>query len=256
MKCPRCGQDILDPDPSFCPKCGYAIAGSDPASQPPPQPESLLPSPSSEQPPSSAQATAEGRTIGAKYYLLPLLAFVGGIIGYRAVKKHNPRVAATILTIGLFVSLVYIGAGYEAYSYVAGPSGGVYAMTITSVTFPNSTNVVVTVNNQGTLEDGLESVAINNGSLWLVYGFRLAPNNSQYSTELQSGHLTFALYGYILANGTQVTIGTGPVGTEGFPPSRVDVVTIPFMWTPVSTYKVFISTSSAHPNEISVVSPT
>jgi hypothetical protein len=197
----------------------------------------------------------EDGTIGAKYYLLPFLAIVGGVIGYRAVKRRNPRVAATILALGLVLSLVYIGAGFEAYSQVSATTC-CYGMTITSVTFPNSTSVGVTINNQGTLEDGLESVAINNGTLWLVYGFRLEPNSSQASSEIQDGDLTFALYGYILANNTQVTVGTGPVGTEGFPPSHIDQITIPFAWTPGSTYKVFISTASSHPNELSVRSPT
>jgi hypothetical protein len=252
MKCPRCGQDILDPDPSFCPKCGYQIARPNP----PPALAHQSPAPAPmEQGAPSPQPRPEDGTIGAKYYLLPFLAIVGGVIGYRAVKRRNSRVAATILTLGLIFSLVYIGAGFEVYAQVNARSC-CYGMTITSVTFPNSTTLVVAVNNQGTLEDGLESVAINNGTLWLVYGFRLEPNSSQASSEIQSGDLTFALYGYLLANNSQITVGSGPVGTEGFPPSHVDQVTIPFTWTPISTYKVFISTASSHPNEISVVSPT
>jgi hypothetical protein len=254
MKCPRCGEDILDPNPSFCPKCGYQIARPNLAAALASQSGTPVPAPA-EQPPPSPHPSPEDGTIGAKYYLLPFLAIVGGVIGYRAVKRRNPRVAATILALGLILSLVYIGAGFEAYSQVNATSC-CYGMTITSVAFPNSTSVVVTVNNQGTLEDGLESVAINNGTLWLVYGFRLEPNSSQASSEIQTGDLTFALYGYILANNTQVTVGTGPVGTEGFPPSHVDQITIPYTWTPVSAYKVFISTASSHPNEITTVSPT
>ena len=253
MKCPRCGQDILDPDPSFCPRCGYQIARPDPSAAPAPQSGTTVPAPP-ERPASSPPPSPEDGTIGAKYYLLPFLAIIGGVIGYRAVKRRNPRVAATILALGLILSLVYIGAGFEAYSQVNATTC-CYGMTITSVTFPNSTSVGVTVNNQGTLEDGLESVAINNGTLWLVYGFRLEPNSSQASSEIQAGDLTFALYGYILANNTQVTVGTGPVGTEGFPPSHVDQITIPFTWTPGLGYKVFISTASSHPNELSVFAP-
>ncbi|MGA2200076.1 MAG: zinc ribbon domain-containing protein [Nitrososphaerales archaeon] len=255
MDCPRCGQEILDPNPRFCPKCGHEIGKANPAPQQ---------APGSGQP--TAQATQQtqplGQTdarvfaIGAKYYLLPLLAIVGGVIGYRAVKKRNPRVAATIFTIGLLVSLVYVGAGFEVYSRVTA-TPAVYGMSITDIEFPNTTSIAVTVTNQGTIEDGLESVAINNGSLWLVYGL-LEPNGSQASSEMQSGSMTFGLYGYIV-NGTTVPVGSGgseTVGTEGFPPSHVAEIVIPFSWTRGTAYLVAITTSSNHPNEANVVSPT
>ncbi len=255
MLCPGCGHEILDPDPRFCPRCGYEFV------KPAPVP------PSAAAPGASTEAGREARsvsvqagsaegTIPARYYLLVFLAVVGGVIGYRAVKKYNPRVAATIFTIGLLISFVYIGAGYEIYSRPAGPVG-TYDLAITAIGFPNSTAVVVIVANQGTLEDGLESVAINNGSLWLVYGL-LSPNSPQASSELQTGNLDFSLYGYILNNGTTLpagSAGSATVGTEGFPPGHVDQVTVPFSWRPESNYTVFISTHSAHPYETTVVSP-
>jgi hypothetical protein len=151
---------------------------------------------------------------------------------------------------------VYIGAGFEVYSRVTA-TPAVYGMSITNIEFPNSTSVLVTVTNQGTIEDGLESVAINNGSLWLVYGL-LEPNTSQASSEIQSGSMTFGLYGYIV-NGTTLPASSGlsgTVGTEGFPPSNVAEIMIPFSWTPGTTYLVAITTSSQHPNEVNVVSPT
>jgi len=255
MRCPRCGQEIVDPDPRYCPKCGFEISK---ASPPPVHPsEGVASAPVQEQPPNPpARRTVEGGAISAKYYLLTLLAVFGGIVGYRAVKGRNPRVAATIFTIGLLVSLVYLGAGFEVYSHFAGP-GGVPDMTITGVNFPNATSVVVTVTNQGTLGDGLESVAINNGTLWLVYGL-LNASSPQASTELQKGILIFGLYGYIFANGTDRAAGpagSGTVGTEGFPPGHADTITIPYAWTPLTSYKFFIATTSTRSNELSTASP-
>ncbi len=116
----------------------------------------------------------------------------------------------------------------------------------------------MTVANQGTLGDGLESVAINNGTLWLVYGL-LNASSPQASTELQTGALVFGLYGFIFANGTDHAAGpggSGTVGTEGFPPGHSDTITIPYAWTPVTSYKIFIATTSTRSNELSVVSPT
>ncbi len=256
MRCPRCGQDILDPDPSFCPKCGYEIAARSTMQQAPIAAAHTPPSPTGEPPVSSPHPPTGAGTIGAKYYLLPLLAIVGGFIGYRAVKRRNPRVGATIFTIGLLVSLVYVGAGFELYSHFSAPTG-VYGMAITGVNFPNSSTVVVTVANQGTLGDGLESVAINNGTLWLVYGL-LNASSPQASTELQTGSLVFGLYGYIFANGTDQAAGTGgsgTVGTESFPPGHADTITIPYAWIPLTSYRIFIATTSTHSDELSVVSP-
>jgi uncharacterized membrane protein (UPF0136 family) len=253
MKCPRCGQEILDPDPSFCPRCGFVIPK---AEAPPPTPDAVS-APEERDEPAVAQPQAvRATTPPGRYYLLAFLAVVGGIVGYRATKKQNPRVAATILTLGLLVTAVYAGAGYEVYSRATAPTG-FYAMTITGVTFPNSTSVRVTISNQGTLEDGLESVALNNGTLWLVYGL-VSPTSAQASSELQTGNLAFTLYGYILANGTTIPAAgesSAAVGTEGFPPSHTDQVTIRFIWTPLTSYKVFISTASRNPNQMSVVSP-
>ena len=255
MRCPRCGQEILDPDPRYCPKCGFEI----PRVSPPPlrASDGGVISPAPEQPPNPpAGVTTEGGAISAKYYLLALLAVFGGIVGYRAVKKRNPRVAATIFTIGLLVSLVYLGAGFEVYSHFTG-SNGVPDMTITGVGFPNATSIVVTVANQGTQGDGLESVAINNGTLWLVYGL-LNASSPRASTELQTGALVFGLYGYIFANGTDQAAGpggSGTVGTEGFPPGHTDSITIPYAWKPLTSYKIFIATTSTHSNELSAVSP-
>ena len=250
VKCANCGHEILDAEPRFCPRCGSEIAGQ----SPPPEPsrEERLPASGPNQAPSPTNAG-----IRARDYLLVFLAFVGGVIGYRSTRKKNPRVASTILTIGLLITLVYIGAGYEVYSRVAGPPG-VYGMTITQVTFPNSTTVAVTVLNQGKLEDGLESVAINNGTLWLVYGL-LSPESQQASSEVQSGNLVFGLYGYILANQTAIPAGqqTSPnVGTEGFPPNHVDEITVPFRWTAGTTYAIAITTQSRNPYQVSATSPT
>ncbi len=192
-------------------------------------------------------------TIGGRYYLLVLLAAVGGVVGFRAVRKRNPRVAATILTLGLLVTLVYAGAGYEVFSKVNAPPG-VYGVTITGVTFPNSSTVAVTVTNEGTLADGLESVAINNGSLWLVYGL-LESGSTSTSAGVLPGTLAFSLYGYILANGTTIPIGSESVGTEVLPPSHLVLITVPYVWTPVSMYLVAITTSSDHPNQYNAVSP-
>ena len=201
------------------------------------------------------QEPAASHSVPAKYYLLSLLALVGGLIGYRAVRARNPRVGATILTIGLLVSFVYIGAGYELYTGTSGRAG-TYGLAIVSVGFPNSTTVSVSVANQGTLEDGLESVAVNNGTLWLVYGL-VSPNSPQASSELQSGNLVFTLYGYILANGSIRSASSGPstVGTEYILPGHSDQVALPFSWLPVTTYKVFIATASQHPANFVATSP-
>lgn len=254
--CPRCGHEILDPDPRFCPRCGYDFGLTPPG----PHPEPPGQSPNSAQPkavvPAASGAVAEEAGFNGRYYLLALLTVVGGVIGYRAAKKYNPRVAATIFTISLLVTLVYMGAGYEVYSSLKGPTG-TPDLVITGVTFPNSTAVEVTISNQGTLQDGLESVAINNGSLWLVYGL-LSPASPQASSEIGAGNLSFSLYGFILNNGTDLTYGGGQsatVGTEGLPPGHVDEVWVPFTWTPLTNYTVFISTSSRHPDEVSAVSP-
>jgi len=255
MKCPRCWEDIVDPDPRFCPRCGFEFPKSD--SQSSPAPEGTATS-SAQAPPvdhRSLRPSGVG-AISAKYYLLPLLAVFGGVVGYRAVKGRNPRVAATILSIGLLVSLVYIGAGFEVYAHVTGPTG-VPDMIITGVDFPNSSTVVVTVANQGTTGDGLESVAINNGSLWLVYGL-LNASSPQASTELEKGALVFGLYGYIFANGTDEAAGpggSGTVGTEGFPPGHSDTIILPYAWTALTSYKFFIATTSTRSNELSTVSP-
>jgi hypothetical protein len=258
MGCPRCGYDILDPDPRFCPRCGYEFG--QPSGQATPSatiiPGVTAPQGNAAPAPSRGEETADDG-IKRGYYLLALLTVVGGVIGYRAARRHNPRVAATILTISLIVTLVYIGAGYGAYSAFKGPSG-VPDLVITSVSFPNSSAVQVTVVNEGTAHDGLESVAINNGTLWLVYGL-LSPNSPQASSEIQAGDLQFSLYGYILGNGTDVAARnqqSATVGTEGFPPGHSDQVVVPFGWTPATNYTVFISTSSRHPDELSVTSPS
>ncbi|MGA2664613.1 MAG: zinc ribbon domain-containing protein [Nitrososphaerales archaeon] len=252
MKCPRCGHDILDPDPSFCPRCGSVIAEG--AHAPPPV-EAHAAQGEGRSPPLPAKDPAAGYSVAAKYYLLALLAVVGGVVGYRAVRARNPRVGATILTIGLLVSVVYVGAGYELYTRSSGPPG-TYGLAIVSVGFPNSTSVTVSVANQGTLEDGLESVAINNGTLWLVYGL-VSPTSPQASSELQSGDLVFTLYGYILANGTirSVPSVSSTVGTEYLLPAHSDQVTVPFGWLPLTTYKVFIATASQHPANFVATSP-
>jgi len=255
MRCPRCGQEIVDPDPRYCPKCGFGISTGSPTPDYPSEGaasapvEEFLPNP-------PARSMVDSGGIRSRYYLLALLAVFGGIVGYRAVKGRNPRVAGTIFTIGLLVSLVYIGAGFEVYSRFTSPSG-VPEMTITGVNFPNATSVVVTVTNQGTLGAGLESVAINNGTLWLVYGL-LNASSPHASTELQKGILIFGLYGYIFANGTDRAAGpagSGTVGTEGFPPGHADTITIPYAWTPLTSYKFFIATTSTRSNELSTASP-
>jgi len=236
VDCPRCGHAILDPDPNFCPKCGYEMRKNEVRNQP-----------QGETAPSVLETpNARAGSPDSGYYLLVLLAFVGGIIGYRAVRGRNPRVAATILTISLLVSVVYVGAGFEVYSTLSKPQG-TYDMTISSVTFPDHSTVAVTISNRGTLEDGLESVAINNGTLWLVFGM------------LQPGSLTYGLYGYILANGTTVTVpglGSVTIGTESVAPSHQVVIDLPYGWIPSTTYTVAITTTSRHPFSTNVESPS
>jgi hypothetical protein len=243
---------IVDPDPSYCPRCGRAIAIGDLLEKVAP-PQNATPAATTESPTAPTPAQLTGGIVEGRYYLLVFLAVAGGILGFRAVRRRNPRVAATILTLGLLVSVIYIGAGYEVYSRVNGPPG-VYGMTITGVTFPNSSTVAVTVVNQGTLADGLESVAINNGSLWLVYGL-LQPSGAGSSAVAQTGALAFSLYGYILANGTTIPVGSESVGTEVLSPSHLALITLPYAWTPVTKYLVAITTSSDHPNQQTVVSP-
>ena len=251
MACPRCGREILDPDPRFCPRCGYEFAGPAVTAPKSPAGTASVASPVDDKAESPKRVETTRRD-----YLLSLFTVVGGVVGYRSAKKYNPRVASTILTVSLLLTLVYLGAGYEIYLQGTKPSG-TPGLAITAVSFPNSSAVVVTVANHGTAEDGLESVAINNGSIWLVYGL-LSPDSPQASSELRSGSLSFSLYGYILANGTTLPAGgelSATVGTEGFPPGHVDTIAVPFSWTPLSNYTVFISTSSGHPYQTPVVSP-
>jgi hypothetical protein len=97
--CPNCGKEV-SPEAFACPNCGH------PLRQPQPVPEPREP-------------------VSAAWWLLPLfLAFIGGIIGYFALKDRNHSTATHILIFGIIwtflgiIVLVVIGA--FLFGFIAG----------------------------------------------------------------------------------------------------------------------------------------
>ena len=74
--CPNCGKEV-SPEAFMCPNCGH------PLRQPPPAPEPK-------------------ENVSAAWWLLPIfLAWIGGIVGYFALKDRNRSTATHILIFGI-----------------------------------------------------------------------------------------------------------------------------------------------------------